>query len=247
MTLDGRSDPFLRARCQALSSSIKMAEKDRKVQAYILQSANPSIFSAGLDIMEMHKPDPTRLVDFWKSFQQLYLDLYGSRLAGIAAVQGHAPAAGCMLALSCDYRIMAAGEESRSPPTIGLNESKLGIVAPPWLGQQFIDTIGRRRAEIALTLGTLYSPEEALGIGLVDKVVPKSEVRAAAVEAAQTFAAIPPPAREASKRLLRQERLDHVEATRQADIDHFVEFVTNDKTQANLSAYLAMLAKKSKK
>ena len=94
-------------------------------------------------------------------------------------MEGHAPAAGCMLALSCDVRIMAAasgggsgknGNEIKTPtaPTIGLNESQLGIVAPPWLAQQYIDTIGCRRAEVALQLGTLYQPEQALEIGLVD-------------------------------------------------------------------------------
>jgi 3,2-trans-enoyl-CoA isomerase len=95
----------------------------------ILTSSLPSIFSAGLDLTELYKPDPSRLPKFWESFQQLYIDLYGSRLAIIAAMNGHAPAAGCMLALSSDYRIMSKGK-------IGLNESKLGICAPPWLGQQ---------------------------------------------------------------------------------------------------------------
>lgn len=79
--------------------------------------------------MEMHKPDPLRLRDFWTSFQELYLTLYGSKLACIAAIEGHAPAAGCMLALSCDYRIMSQ-TIGHGTPTIGLNESKLGIVAP---------------------------------------------------------------------------------------------------------------------
>jgi 3,2-trans-enoyl-CoA isomerase len=98
-------------------------------QSMILASGLPSIFSAGLDLTELYKPDPSRLPKFWESFQQLYFDLYGSRLATIAAMNGHAPGAGCMIALSCDYRIMSKGK-------IGLNESKLGICAPPWLGQQ---------------------------------------------------------------------------------------------------------------
>lgn len=50
----------------------------------------------------------------------MYLDLYGSRLATISAIQGHAPAAGCFIAMACDYRIMSGG-------SIGLNETKLGI------------------------------------------------------------------------------------------------------------------------
>lgn len=70
--------------CQALSSAIRTAEAESSTQALILQSASPTIFSSGLDIMEMHKPNSDRLVEFWRSFQDLYFALYGSRLACIA-------------------------------------------------------------------------------------------------------------------------------------------------------------------
>jgi 3,2-trans-enoyl-CoA isomerase len=194
----------------------------------------------------MHKPDMKRLVMFWSSFQDLYLDLYGSRLACIAAMQGHAPAAGCMLAMSCDYRIMAETTETHRP-TIGLNESKLGIVAPPWLGQQMVDTIGRRQAELSLALGTLYSPEEALKIGLVDLVVPQDQVEAKASEAALQWAKIPAQARVASKRMIRKDRLDRLKASRSQDVEHFANFVITEQVQDSLTAYLDMLAKKGKK
>jgi 3,2-trans-enoyl-CoA isomerase len=194
----------------------------------------------------MHKPDMKRLIMFWSSFQDLYLDLYGSRLACIAAMQGHAPAAGCMLALSCDYRIMAETSEKHRP-TIGLNESKLGIVAPPWLGQQLVDTVGRRNAELSLALGTLYSPEEALKIGLVDLVVPQDQVEAKASEAALQWAKIPAQARVASKRMIRKDRIDRLKASRSQDVEHFANFVITEQVQNSLTAYLEMLAKKSKK
>jgi 3,2-trans-enoyl-CoA isomerase len=194
----------------------------------------------------MHKPDMKRLIMFWSSFQDLYLDLYGSRLACIAAMQGHAPAAGCMLALGCDYRIMAETTETHRP-TIGLNESKLGIVAPPWLGQQMVDTVGRRNAELSLALGTLYSPEEALKIGLVDLVVPLDQVEAKASEAALQWAKIPAQARVASKRMIRKDRLDRLKASRSQDVEHFCNFVIGEQVQDSLTAYLEMLAKKGKK
>jgi 3,2-trans-enoyl-CoA isomerase len=104
-----------------------------------------------------------------------------------------------MLALSCDYRIMGDGGK------IGLNESQLGIVAPPWLGQQMMDTVGRREAEKALALGTLYTPKEALSIQLIDEVVEQGQVRDRALQAAQQWSKIPSTARVASKLLIRQE------------------------------------------
>jgi Delta3-Delta2-enoyl-CoA isomerase len=236
----------------ALIAAIEEAECEPKIEALILQSDAKTTFSAGLDIMEMHKPEKDRLYTFWKSFQQLYMILYGSRLACIAAIEGHAPAAGCMLALSCDYRIMAATDTSHEDvkqhwqPKIGLNETKLGIVAPPWLAQQLIDCVGVRHAELSLSLGTLYSPEEALSIHLVDSVVPLSEVRAKAVVEAKKWAEIPPHARVESKMLIREPQIEKLSATVEKDLDHFVRFVTNKKVQKDISAYLQLLGKKSK-
>lgn len=92
----------------------------------ILASSNAKIFSAGLDVSELVAPDANRLPAFWNSLQQVYIDLYGSRLATVACIQGHAPAAGCFLAMACDYRVMSAGNANHIP-TIGLNETQLGI------------------------------------------------------------------------------------------------------------------------
>jgi len=236
--------PGWAARLQALSEAILTLEADESVQAAILQSSNPSVFSAGLDLAELNDPDSDGLIQFWTSFQQLYLDLYGSRLACVAAIEGHAPAAGCMLALSCDYRIMTDVPEAK----IGLNESRVGIVAPPWLGQQMIDTVGRRHAELSLALGTMYGPQEALAIQLVDTVVPSDDVRTKALGIATQYTQIPAAARVAGKRLIRQDRLDTLLKTRKDDLDHFVNFVTHPNTQKNLASYLeAMLAKKDGK
>ena len=60
-------------------------------------------------------------------------------------------------------------------PTIGLNETQLGIAAPPWMGQLLVRTIGFRKAELALAMGTLFPPNSALEIGLVDEIISDSD------------------------------------------------------------------------
>ena len=181
----------------------------------------------------------------------------------MAAINGHAPAAGCMLALSCDYRLMVDGEGGGK---IGLNESAFGIVAPPWLGQQYIDTLGHRQAEVSLSLGTLYSPSTALSIGLIDEIVtPNTEedgpgddgsgeatssndlVATAAKQQVMKWIRIPPHARVASKQFTRSKQIEHLLSTRQEDIDHFCNFVTNERVQKSLGAYLESLQAKKKK
>jgi hypothetical protein len=90
--------------------------------------------TSGIAMLTMNRPPANSLS--LEMLQQLYLDMYGSRLAIVAAIQGHAPAAGCFLAMACDYRIMSAGDMGdggnsdmmkKFVPTIGLNETQLGI------------------------------------------------------------------------------------------------------------------------
>lgn len=233
--------------CRAISSAIRDIEKDKTVQGMVLASSFPSTLSAGLDLNELYNPDSDRLTKFWSSFQQLFLDLYGCRLAVIAGITGNAPAAGCMLALCCDYRVMASSPSSSGggkPAMIGLNEAKFGIVAPPFLGNLMLRTIGMRRGEAALSLGTLYTPEQALEIGLVDEIVPLEQVIPRSKEVALHWASVPPHARVASKMLARQKYVEELVDTRNEDIEHFRRFVLNDKVQSNLGAYLESLKKK---
>ena len=227
-------------------SAVKEAEQDPSIQALILKSNNPKVFSAGLDLSELYKTNVDRLNEFWTAFQNVYITLYGSRLACIAAIQGHAPAAGCGLALSCDYRIMAESTTSSSA-TIGLNESKFGLVAPPWLAQQMVDTVGRRQAELSLALGTLYSAEQALAIGLVDELVTKEDVPRKAEQEAVKWTAVVPQARVAGKSLLREERIEALRSKQKDDRDYFVSFISQDNVQESLGVYLRTLTENKKR
>lgn len=66
------------------------------------------------------------------------------------------------MSLSCEYRIMLPNF------TIGLNETKLGIVAPKWFMSSMQAAIPYRQAELALTTGKMFTTDEALKVGLVD-------------------------------------------------------------------------------
>eukprot|EP00540_Astrosyne_radiata_P019153 CAMPEP_0116825864 /NCGR_PEP_ID=MMETSP0418-20121206/2214_1 /TAXON_ID=1158023 /ORGANISM="Astrosyne radiata, Strain 13vi08-1A" /LENGTH=163 /DNA_ID=CAMNT_0004454443 /DNA_START=559 /DNA_END=1050 /DNA_ORIENTATION=+ len=159
-------------------------------------------------------------------------------------MEGHAPAAGCMLALACHFRIMADNDAAiPPPPTIGLNESQFGFVAPPWLSELMIQTVGLRVAEKSLALGTLYTPKEALEIGLVDEVVPPDRVLDRAHETAAKWAKILPAARVASTLSCRKPLLEKTLAMREADTHHFCSFVTQESVQQHLTRYLEKLQK----
>jgi len=110
-----------------------------------------------------------------------------------------------------------------------------------------VDTIGHHAAEKSLLLKMLYTAKEALALKLVDEVIPVDQVRARALTMAKELQQIPFGAHVASKMLIRQGRLDHMQATRQQDLAHIVEFVTKEKVQKSLGAYLNKLANKKKK
>uniref|UniRef100_A0AAV1UNK3 Enoyl-CoA delta isomerase 1, mitochondrial n=1 Tax=Peronospora matthiolae TaxID=2874970 RepID=A0AAV1UNK3_9STRA len=224
---------------QELDATIQQLEDDKSMRGIILASSNQKVFSAGLDIMEMYQPHPSKVSTFWTSLQDLYLRLYTTRLAAVAAIEGHSPAGGCLLAMCCDYRIMTSGK-----PLIGLNETQLGIVAPSWFRDTFVNTIGHREAEKMLGLGLQVDATKAQSIGLVDEAVALEEVLPRAEAAMAKWLAIPDMARVQTKLLMRQETADRLLAVREKDLEAFTNFVQTDNVQKFLGSYLASLRKK---
>ncbi|XP_023329613.1 enoyl-CoA delta isomerase 1, mitochondrial [Eurytemora carolleeae] len=226
---------------QELTQSVRKAEGESK--GILLTSSLPTIFCAGLEITEMYKPDMVRLREFWSSLQDLYLALYGCRVPTVAAINGHSPAGGCLLGMCCDYRIMVGPKYS-----IGLNETQLGIVAPYWFKDTMVQTIGSRQAELSLTLGLMYTTEQALSLGLVDKMV--SDKDEALVEAEKMLIAlmrVPSEARHVSKMSIRKDIYDRLSAGKQEDIDYFANFIVQSVIQKPLGQYLDALKNKKKK
>lgn len=224
---------------QQISGTFDHLEKS-KCRGLILTSSNPSIFSAGLDILEMYKPDPNRCKAFWSTLQDVWLKLYGSSFPTVALINGHSPAGGCLLAVSCEYRIMLG-----SKYTIGLNETKLGIIAPKWFEDSMRNVIGQRQTELALTTGKLFSSEEALKVGLVDEVVSSKEEAIARAEAfLGQFKGIPALARKLTKLSVREATIGWLVKNKDADLKRFLEFSNQPQVQKSLELYLQSLKKK---
>lgn len=116
-------------------------ENDGTTRGLIISSSNPKIFCAGLEFDELEDPDPARLVEFWTSLQTMCADLFETRLATVCAMEGHAPAGGCVLALSTDYRVMSSAKVMT-----GLNEVQVSPAVPfvfysrLWYSTAFVDS-----------------------------------------------------------------------------------------------------------
>lgn len=220
---------------------LEKLDNDKSCRGLILTSSNNKIFCAGLDIMEMYNPKKERLTEFWRELQGVWMNLYNSRLATIAAINGHSPAGGCLLAMCCDYRIMVQNF------SIGLNETQLGIIPPFWFVDSMERMVGYRQAELSCQKGIMMTSEQALKIGLVDEVVTPEIVLEKAQNEMQSWLKIPDFARQLTKTQMKKPLVDKLMSRREEDIDHFVNFITKDSVQKALGFYIEQLKNKQKK
>jgi enoyl-CoA hydratase len=141
-------------------------------------------FSAGLALPELIELDRESILHMIAIFERVMRRVLVFPRATVAAINGHALAGGCVLALMCDARLMSAGK-------IGLNEIQLGIGLPSIV----IDPVRAKISPHALgpivLEGRVMDPAEALQLGLVDEVVDPAALEARMVEVAMQRAAAP--------------------------------------------------------
>ncbi|KAL5019076.1 hypothetical protein ScPMuIL_004798 [Solemya velum] len=222
-----------------ISIALEKLENERSCRGVIISSGCDNVFCAGLDINEMLRPTPERLEIFWKTLQDMWLQLFTTRLMTVAAITGHCIAGGCLISSACDHRVMAPNFK------IGLNEVKLGIVAPFWLVDSVKNLIGYRQTEWSLMKGHLFSSEDALRLGLVDKVVPQDQVVLQAEADMAEWLQVPDSARHLSKTLMRRDTVVRFRSGREADLKTFVNYIPKESIQKTLHSYVESL--KSKK
>lgn len=170
-------------------------------RALVLSGA-PGIFSAGLDVREVTAATPEALRRFIADFFRLQERLARSPLPVVAAITGHCPAGGTVLALYCDHRVMARGAFR-----IGLNEVQVGLYPGHTIYRAFERLVGASRAASLLPRGAMLDPEAALAAGLVDETVAPEQVVARAVELATQLTQLPPKAYARTRGLVRADLL----------------------------------------
>jgi len=219
-----------------------LLEKE-KVKGMILTSSLKNVYSSGLDFQELHKPEESRINAYWVWFQESWLKLYGASFPTVALINGHAPAGGCVYALSCEYRVMLPNF------TIGLNEAPVGIIPPSFVIACMKNTLSNRKSELALTLGTLFTTAEALDLGLIDEVATdKADATARSEAFLNKYSKIPPEARAGTKQTFRKDDLEYLKnpQNRSADAKAFIDHLLRPSTQSDIENYVANL-KKAKK
>ncbi|XP_072043760.1 enoyl-CoA delta isomerase 1, mitochondrial-like [Amphiura filiformis] len=224
-----------------LEDAFGKLENDASCRGVILTSSLTDVFSAGLDISVLNSNHIADFDKMWEALQNLWLRVYCSPLAIIAAINGNAPAGGCMIAIACDHRIMARGNYH-----IGISAPRLGLMLPPWVQRAMENTIGHRHAEEALGKATLYSVDEAFKLGLIDSIVEPKKLEEAAQEEMNKMLKIPDHARILSKQLMRLKDIQYLRDNQKNDLEYTRNHVMLKETQQQIKKFLNNLKKQKK-
>ena len=208
---------------QIRAAAAEASERD-DVRAVVLYGG-PNVFAAGADIKEMADMGYTDMVKRSGALSSAFTAVARIPKPVVAAVTGYALGGGCELALCADVRFAAADAK------LGQPEILLGIIPGAGGTQRLARLVGPARAKELIFTGRFVAAEEALSLGLVDKVVPPEAVYDEALGWASRFARGPAYALRAAK--------EAVDRGLEADLDTGLEierqqfaalFATADRT-----------------
>ena len=132
----------------------------------ILLTGAGDAFSAGLNLKQVVALDPQAMKIFLELLDETVRALWEYPGPSVALVNGHAIAGGCLLALSCDHRVMTSDGKAR----IGLNEVALGLRFPPKVLKMAAERVPRRHWERVILGAELFDARTAVELGLVDEI-----------------------------------------------------------------------------
>ncbi len=162
-----------------LSQAFREFAQDKSVGAVVITGAGEKSFVAGADITQMKDFNVLEGRNFAMLGQKVFNQVENLPQPVIAAINGFALGGGCELAMACDIRI--AGENAK----FGQPEVGLGVTAGFGGTQRLPRLVGRGKAKELLFTGDIIGAQEALTIGLADRVVPVAEVKTYALELAR--------------------------------------------------------------
>jgi enoyl-CoA hydratase len=211
------------------------AFREQAGQAVVVTGAGRA-FCAGVDLTPVVEGGRSYVERFLPALDRMFLAVFDHPRPVVAAVNGHALAGGCVLALAADRRLMSGG-------TIGVTELAVGVPFPPSAYETVRMAAGHRTPDLMLAARRL-DPEEALSVGLVDELVAPVELLEQAVADAERLAVVPAETFAFTKRQLRGEVRARIERDGAAQLPGLVDLWSGEPVQAAIRGYLASLARR---
>lgn len=200
-------------------------------------------FSAGLALPVLIDLDRAAMRAFIGHFARAMTRVLACEKPIVAAINGHAIAGGCVLALMCDWRICVDDGGGGGGVKIGLNETQLGIGLPAIVIEPLRAQLPPASLVPVALEGRVFAPREARELGLVHELAPAGELAARAEAKARALAAPPPAAVAQVKRALRGPILETIARTAAAETERWLDTWFLPGAQARLRAAVAALAR----
>ena len=215
-----------------LSACALAAEADPYVRAVIVYGGS-KVFAAGADITEMASAGYAAMASRSLGLQTALGKVAAIGKPVVAAITGYALGGGLELALACDFRVCGAGAR------VGQPEILLGVIPGAGGTQRLPRLIGPSRAKDLVFSGRMAGAAEALSFGLVDRVVPDSEVYSTAVEMMSRYVSGPAVALRAAK-----QAIDHgldVDLATGLELErvHFAALFATEDQREGMQSFLA--------
>ncbi len=215
-----------------LRAALDRLRTDSSVRALVL-TGHGHFFSFGLDVPELYDYPKERFTDFLTTFTNVYVAIYGYPKPVIAAINGHAIAGGCMLAIACDRRLMAEGKGK-----ISLNEITFGATVFAGSTEILRALVGQRRAEQIMMQGTMYNAHQAYEIGIVDRISKPDALMSEALNEAHELGERESAVYVSMKRLLRGPVIETIHLRESQSINEFVDIWYSESTRKQLKGII---------
>lgn len=195
--------------------------------AAVVLTGTGSSFCAGVDLREILTGDAKSTDTFLDALRRALLAVFRHPHPVVAAVNGHAIAGGCVLALAADVRLMSGG-------SIGLTELRVGVPFPT-AALEIVRYAAGPAAHPLAVFADLHSPEQALAMGLVHDTCRPEELLDEARERATRLAAVAPETFALTKRQLHAAAEERIARRDDADV---LRIWTSTEGRARISAFL---------
>jgi enoyl-CoA hydratase len=207
---DGKANALSPAMLTELNSALDRAQADK---ALVVLAGRAGMFSAGFDLGVMGRGGEQAYAMLMAGFR-LAERLLSYPKPVVIACSGHALAMGVFLVMSGDERIGVEGAYK-----IGANEVAIGLTMPYSAVEICRQRLAPAHFQRAVNNAEIYAPEDAVAAGFLDRLVPATELAAAAQAAAQRLAKLNLPAHAASKLRSRAQSLAALRQAIEADAD----------------------------
>ena len=204
---------------------------DEAVRAVILYGGE-RVFAAGADIKEMAPLGTAAMSERAAALQAALNDVADIPKPVVAAVTGYALGGGLELALCADFRVL--GESAK----VGQPEILLGVIPGAGGTQRLPRLIGPSRAKDLIFTGRHVAADEALAIGLADKVVPDAEVYQAAKDLVAQYAAGPALALRAAKQAVNKGLEVDLATGLEIERLHFASLFATEDQKSGMRSFL---------